>query len=78
MTNKIAMSSYLLGPSGYSQCEDLAQWPDAVTLEAKNLAAAARQAQEAHRAVPNEALYGDLRICSLISCTYLFELLNKL
>ena len=27
--------------------------------------------QEAHRAVPNEALYGDLRICSLISCTYL-------
>ena len=38
-----------------------------------------RGAQEAHRAVPNEALYGDLRICSLISCTYLlFELLNKL
>ena len=38
-----------------------------------------RGAQEAHTAVPNEALYGDLRIRSLISCTYLlFELLNKL
>ena len=38
-----------------------------------------RGAQEAHRAVPNETLYGDLRICSLISCTYLlFELLNEL
>ena len=38
-----------------------------------------RRAQAAHRAVPNEALYGDLRICSLISCAYLlFELLNKL
>ena len=38
-----------------------------------------RGAQEAHRAVPNEALYGDLRICSLTSCAYLlFELLNKL
>ena len=36
-------------------------------------------AQEAHRAVPNEALYGDFRTCSLISCTYLpFEPLNKL
>ena len=36
------------------------------------------KAQEAHRAVPNEALYGDLRICSVISCTYLLiELLNK-
>ena len=30
-------------------------------------------AQEAHRAVPNEALYGALRICSLIRCTYLLE-----
>ena len=41
--------------------------------------AMSRGAQEAHRAVPNEALYGDLRICSLISCTYLlFEVLNKL
>ena len=38
-----------------------------------------RGAQEAHRAAPNEALYGDLRICSLINFTYLlFELLNKL
>ena len=36
-----------------------------------------RGAQEAHTAVPNEALYGDLRICSLISCGYLFELLKS-
>ena len=35
-------------------------------------------AQEAHRAVPNEALYGDLRICSLINCAPAVELLNKL
>ena len=32
-----------------------------------------RAAQEAHRAVPNETLYADLRIRSLISCTYLLE-----
>ena len=38
-----------------------------------------RGAQEAHRAVPNEALYSVLRICSLLSCTYLLiDLLNKL
>ena len=31
-----------------------------------------RGAQKAHRAVPNEALYGDLRISGLINQTYLF------
>ena len=37
-----------------------------------------RWAQKAHRAVPNEALYGDLRIRSLISCTYLLDRALKL
>ena len=32
-----------------------------------------RGAQKAHRAVPNEALYGDLRISGLINQTYLFS-----
>ena len=32
-----------------------------------------RGAQKAHSAVPNEALYGDLRISELIIPTYLFS-----
>ena len=33
-----------------------------------------RGTQKAHRAVPNEALYGDLRISELIIPTYLFSI----
>ena len=58
-------------PSGGGVCVDPLESRGSFRIGFSFQLLAGTGGQEAHRAVPNEALYGDLRICSLISCTYL-------